>query len=85
MHKKEKGERFLPKINYIRIAMYKYLVSLQRYAIYVIQQITINNTFFRKKEVPLQKLYQMKVTVDDRQLRKAAEAPDFSEIIFTKG
>ena len=48
MHKKEKGERFLPKINYIRIAMYKYLVSLQRYAIYSIQQ-----KFLSKKTLQL--------------------------------
>ena len=48
MHKKEKGERFLPKINYIRIAMYKYLVSLQRYAIYAIQQ-----KFLSKKTLQL--------------------------------
>lgn len=36
--KKKKGERFLPKINYICIAMYKHLISEQRYAIYVMLQ-----------------------------------------------
>ena len=38
MHKKEKGERFLPKINYICIAMYKHLISEQRYTIYLMLQ-----------------------------------------------
>lgn len=38
MHKKEKGECYLPKINYICIAMYKQLISEQRYAIYIMLQ-----------------------------------------------
>lgn len=38
MLKKEKGEHFLPKINYICIAMYKHLISEQRYAIYLMLQ-----------------------------------------------
>ena len=42
MHKKEKGERFLPKINYICIAIYKHLISEQRYAIYLMLQKNIS-------------------------------------------
>ena len=34
----KKGERFLLKINYICIALYKHLISEQRYAIYLMLQ-----------------------------------------------
>ena len=36
--REKKGERYLPKINYICIAMYKHLISEQRYAIYLMLQ-----------------------------------------------
>lgn len=38
MHKKKKENAFSLKINYICIAMYKHLISEQRYAIYLMLQ-----------------------------------------------